>query len=421
MIRKIYNWRFFPWLAWFVAALTFFFGYVVRVSTSVVIEDIMRDWQISATSIGSVHGFFYCAYILMQIPVGMLLDRFSPVKLLIFSFCLCLLGNTVFVAFNQYHVACIARTIMGIGAAFSFAGAIKVGALWFKGKHLGLLSGLTQTLGMLGAACGEWGIAFLENYMTWNEIFWWISAQLFAVLILLFLFLRVPASEPKKQKQKINVWALLATVCKNPQTWINGAYAGLIFLPTTVFGELWGTQYLTKTRGFTHHTAALLSSSIFIGWAIGGLCVGSLSDWLGRRRPILMISALLSLVFISLVLYWPDLSSTACLVILVCYGISNTGLIASYAVAAEINPLKTTAISMATVNMLSILLGTCAQAIVSWLLDFLWTGSVVNGVRVYAVEVYQTSMLVVPCSLVGAFFIVFFIKETYCRPNEDLS
>ena len=94
MLKKIMPVQSFAWFIWFLVALTFFYGYIVRVSTSVVIDELMREWQIGATHIGSVHGFFYYAYIVMQIPVGLLLDRFSPSRLIIASFALCLLGNT---------------------------------------------------------------------------------------------------------------------------------------------------------------------------------------------------------------------------------------------------------------------------------------------------------------------------------------
>ena len=407
------------WIVWFIAALFFFAAYVSRVAPGVIINDIMRDWHIKATMVGSVAGFFYYAYILMQVPVGLILDKGNPVKVLIMSLSLCVIGNLLFSMTNHVFIGQLARVLIGAGSAFAFAGSIKIAVIWFKGEHLGVVSGLTQTMGMLGAAVGEWGIAALNSSFHWREVMGMVTILLGVVLLLMFVFLRMPKDHKCEQSKEVNWRHILTMVMGNKQTWINGCYAALIFLPTLVFGESWGPIYLEKVRGLSHASASMVCSMIFVGWVIGGVFIGAFSDYIGRRRPVLMGSAVVSFVMMTVALYVHDVSQTALIVIMVLYGIANTGLVASYAVAGEINPQIATGLSMATVNMLSIILGAAMLPVIGLVLDFGWQGQMHQGVPVYDAASYEKAMLLLPFSLVMAFVLAFFVQETHCKPYEE--
>lgn len=407
------------WVVWFIAALFFFVMYVSRVAPGVIINDIMRDWHIKATLVGSVAGFFYYAYILMQVPVGLILDKGNPVRVLIMSLFLCVIGNILFTTTDHVFVGQASRVLIGIGSAFAFAGSIKTAVIWFKGEHLGVVSGLTQTMGMLGAAVGEWGIALLSDSYHWREIMWFVTISMVVVLILMLVFLRLPKDHQSSQADDVDLWRIFTMVMGNKQTWINGCYAAFIFLPTLVFGESWGPLYLEKVKGLNHSSASMVCSMIFVGWVIGGVCIGAFSDYIGRRRPILLGSAVISFAMMTAVLYLHDLSQSMLIVMMILYGIANTGLVASYAVAGEINPQAATGLSMATVNMLSIILGAAMLPVIGMVLDYGWQGQMHQGVPIYDVTSYEHAMLVLPLSLVCAFVMAFFVRETYCKPLEE--
>ena len=413
--------QYYGWVAWFTAALFFFVMYIVRVAPSVLIVPIMHDWKITATSIGTLSGFFYYAYIVLQIPVGLILDRGYPVRTLLLSLLCCIIGNVIFSLADVVIWGRIARFLIGVGAAFAFAGSIKVAVLWFKGKYLGLISGLTQTIGMLGAAVGEWSVAELSQTYHWREIMWQISGAMFVVWLMMLVFTRTPSSGSLQIDKQHSLLKSLRLVLANPQTWINGCYAGLIFLPTLVFGESWGPLYFEKVHGLSHANSAMVCSMIFVGWVIGGVFIGGISDRLGRRKPILIASAVLSLITILIVLYVKHMPMPALITVVILYGIFNTGLVASYAVGGEINPQSVTALSMATVNMLSIVLGALTLPLVGIVLDLNWHGTIQDGVRVYQASTYEMAMLLLPCALVLALITSLFVKETFCKPLDESS
>ncbi|MCW5752751.1 MAG: MFS transporter, partial [Alphaproteobacteria bacterium] len=87
-------WR--PWAAWALGSLFFCYGFFHRVSPSVMVEDLMRDFAVGGAILGNLSAFYFYAYASLQIPVGLLLDRHGPRRLLTGAALLCAAGSLVF-------------------------------------------------------------------------------------------------------------------------------------------------------------------------------------------------------------------------------------------------------------------------------------------------------------------------------------
>ena len=70
--------RLLPLLGWLVGSLFFFYAWILRVSPSVMVEDLMRDFAVGGAILGNLSALYFYGYAGMQIPVGLLLDRFGP-------------------------------------------------------------------------------------------------------------------------------------------------------------------------------------------------------------------------------------------------------------------------------------------------------------------------------------------------------
>ena len=81
-----------PWLIWGLGAAFFFAEYYARVAPSVMATDLMQAFQVNAFALGSLSAFFYYAYVAMQLPVGMMMDRFGPHRLLTYTALICGIG-----------------------------------------------------------------------------------------------------------------------------------------------------------------------------------------------------------------------------------------------------------------------------------------------------------------------------------------
>jgi MFS family permease len=408
-----------PWLIWSLGAAFFFAEYFARVDPSIIIPQLLSAFHVGAFALGSLSAFFYYPYIAMQLPVGTLVDRFGPRRLLTMAAFVCGSACLFFAVSQTIWQAELARALMGFSAAFAFVGTLKLATLWFHPRRLGLLAGLTQGVGMLGAAVGEGAFSFVVAKIGWRYTMVLIAAFMFLLALLIGVLVREKRpsllGHMVPETGQIKILDSLMILFRNSQSWRIAIYAGLIYAPTGAFAELWGPSFLYRVYGVSHQIAALAVSLIFVGLAVGGPLVGWISDRVGKRRPILVFSALLSLVFISLVLYIPHLPIVLLFLFLFLYGISNMGIALSYAVSSELNPRPIAGVSVAFTNMASVLIVAALQPLIGWMLEFHWQGLYTHGYPFYSAVDYQQAMVMLPAALVLACIVALSVRETHCQ------
>jgi sugar phosphate permease len=405
-----------PWFIWGVAALFFFCGYFLRVSPSVMVSFIARDLHLGAEGLGTLSSFFYWPYILMQLPVGVLVDRYSTRYLLAGMVLLTAISCYLFATMHTVFQGELARFTAGFAVAFSFVGALKLAASWFPPRKIGLLAGLTQALGMLGAFVGEAPVAFSVERWGWRATT--LGMGLVFVALALAILMIVRDKHEPSEVQSGGLLAGLKVVLTNPQTWLNGLYAGFIFAPMAAFSEFWGVSYLTHVQQLPLEEAAGAIGMIFLGWGIGGPFIGWLTDCLGKRRPMMMASAILSLITFSMVLYAPGLTGWQVFTLLFVFGLVNSGLVVSYAMATEINPHAVAGTSLAFANMCSVIIGALLQPVLGWLMQTMAGPHLLVSSGAATVSAYQSAMIILPISLVLAFVFAVLVRETYCKPRD---
>lgn len=358
----------------------------------------------------------------MQIPVGLTVDRLSIRKLLTIMSLITAFGCCVFGFAGGLMVGSIGRMLIGFSAAFAFVCSLRLATSWFPPTMLGLLAGLTQAVGMLGAAAGEAPVSFMVSNVGWrNSMF--VMACLFIVLAgFIYQFIQDTPHGNHNETPTINRLSILQSLkiilsCK--QTWLNAFYAGFLFGPTAVIGEAIGPAYLQFGRGLGPHEAAFATGLIFIGWGIGGPISGWISDRLGRRKPLMIISAVLGIIFSTLFVFSPTLNQHYVYLLFFLFGLTNTGVAIAYAVSTELHERNVVGTSLAFTNMISIFVGASMQPLVGRLVDL------VSGPRGYHVESlllsdFQAGLKLLPLCSVIALILAFSVKETHCRPVGTL-
>ena len=108
------------WLVCALGAVFYSYEYFLRISPSVM-EHALRDhFNLSATGFGLLSAFYYYAYVPMQLPVGVLMDRFGPRRLLTIACLICVVGTFMFGDTVLFGVAAAGRFLVGLGSAFAF-------------------------------------------------------------------------------------------------------------------------------------------------------------------------------------------------------------------------------------------------------------------------------------------------------------
>lgn len=421
-----------PYLVWFLGAFFFFVDYVLRVSPSVLTPTLMRLFHANAFTIGGFSAFFYYAYIGMQIPVGILVDRFGPKRLLTLSALICAGSTFMFADMSDITMGFFSRFLMGFGASFAFVGTLKLISLWFKAEQFAFLAGLTQAMGMVGAMVGQGPMALIYQSFGWRLSMYSLAALFLMVAVAMFMIIKDQnihlTHDNIGAHHDVKVLKSLRIILTNPQTWLNCIFIGFLYAPSACFGEQWGASFLSLNQGISIEAAGQETGMMFIGLAIGCPVLGLISDRIQRRLLVMRVSVIVCFFLLCIIIYGRlftailgPISPTTYTAILFVYGFFNSGIVSSYALASEINPRQLTGMALGITNMASVIIGAIMIPIVGFTLDHLWNGVMVNGIRLFDISEYHIAFAALPIGFILALFITFFQQETYCKRSNMTS
>lgn len=412
------------WIIWGLAIAFYFYEYFIRVAPGVMTEDLFRSFNIGAGVFGVISAAYLYAYAPMQIPVGVLMDRYGARKLLTIATLICGLASIFFGIAPKVWVTIVARIFMGAGSAFAFIGMIYITSHWFHGRILGLLVGLGNSIGMLGAVFGEGPLSALVKTFHWRETMVGLGiAGIILGLIIYFIIRNDPPSMEKHHPQeKPKLLTSLKVVCRNKQTWINGIVAMMFYTATAAFGGLWAIPFMQQTHGFSNEEASFAASMIYIGWIVAGPFIGHFSDRSCNRKTWILVSTLVSIIFFCLVVYTPIQSPFWIFTLMFLLGCSLSAQLLSYSLAIELNTHETKGAALAMTNFLVFVAGSLIQTIVGLIMDANWQGIVIEGARIYSLPTYQKALVAFPITMLIAFLFAFFIKEKsrpWCKKQNS--
>jgi MFS family permease len=403
-------------IIWLISALFMFYKYTIEVSPSVMTHTLMASFQINAVELGNLTASYFYAYLLLQIPAGILLDRFGPRKTTTLAILLCSTGSLLFAHSSSFLIACIARFITGFGAAFAVVNCLKLIANWFEPKRFALMTGLMMTMAMLGAVGGQAPLSAFIQKVEWRQATEILGLVGFVLAMLFWLIVRDRPKEDKEEHNSLNrtsVISGLKNIFKNPQSWWLSLYSGFAFAPVMVFGGLWGVSFIEEAFDAPSHLGAQMVSLIFIGFAAGSPFFGWLSDRIEKRHPIMVFGTLLSLISICLVIYLPNIPIALASILLFGFGFFISGFLLCFTMIREINLAFLAATATGFMNAFDALIGALSDPLAGKILDAHWDGILVNGAMIFSVNAYKTAFLIIPLYLILSLLILFKIKESY--------
>jgi MFS family permease len=416
----------YAWTIWAIAALFYAYEFFSRVSPSVMVPQLMHVFNVQAASLSIISSSYYWIYVIMQIPAGLLVDRYDAGKIMAIAIALVALGSLLFASVDTVIMGCVARGLIGCGSAFAFVCSLKLITQWFPANRFAMLAGATQFLGYMGASLGGAPLANAVTYYGWRNSV--LAAAIFGIILAFITWLVVRERNSKsvrtiqafKITKKLTIWRILFKVARKPQTWFNGLYACFMMGPTSVFAALWGVPYLMNVDHLTKDIAAGAVSMVFFGVAFGSPFFGWFSDKLGLRRPPLIMAAFGALVVTSAILYLNHLPIAMLYMLCFLFGFFQSAHVLNFAVAHEINRPAITGAAISFTNMLTVIGGAIFQPLVGFFLVLGWDGLKNQGIAQYSISNYQHSLLILPIVQTLAFFIaIFILKETHCKPKHD--
>lgn len=407
-----------PWIIWGCGAFFYCYQFIVRTCPNVMTDNLMEAFAIDATTLGVVAAAYYPAYAGMQIPLGVLLDRFGPRRLLAASGFIC--GSACFLFANAHSssLAWVARFLMGVGSACGFIGTLKLGTLWFPPRLLGRVIGCTMIMGTLGATLAGAPLQYLIECVGWREALLILAGGGIILGILTYALVRdnpepKPASEHEDTQEHPGMWASLKLVLSSTQAWAIALYGALMYVPVAVLGDLWGVSFIQKSYNIDGTLAAPVITAMFIGMAVGSPIFTFLSDYMAKRRFPMMLGALTSLVIHLLIIGLPQAPLPVMYGLFFLAGFFFTGQCLCFAAVCEIMPLSASGIALGFTNMVVMLSGVIFEPVVGWLLDFSKQQRGGMEALMYTETDFRLAFICIPASIMVAFFLMRQVKETY--------
>jgi MFS family permease len=407
------------WAVWGLVAVFYAYGSFQRVAPAVMVPDLMAEFSATAAMLGSLSAFYFYAYAGLQLPVGLMLDRWGARRMMTVAALLTGAGSLLFATAGTVGIANLGRLLVGAGAAFTWIGCLTTAALWFPPRRFALVAGLSTLAGMVGAVAGQAPLAAVVTAMGWRDTMLWSSALALVMAVAMAIFVRDRPHAPAADRPAASVRGLIAglrVAASDGQLWL-GALAGcMVSTPVLAFAGLWGVPYLTTIHGLSRPGAALVASVMMLGWAVGGPAFGWLSGRSGRRRPPMVIGAAGACVTIAAALYIPGLPIGAVALLLFLNGALSGSMILVFAVIRERHGVGTIGSALGLTNTIIMGSGAVFQPFVGFLLDLNWDGRTVEGARVYSQAAYDVAFATLPAVFAVGCVAMALMRETADRP-----
>lgn len=401
-----------------LAAIFYCYEYLLRVSPSVMNNELMAHYKINDFQLGTLTAYYYYIYAPMQIPVGMLMDRYGPKNLIILACFCCALGTYLFVSTHMLLVAKIGRFLVGFGSSFAFVGVLKLATLLLPKSHFATVCGLSAALGQVGAILGDILLTSMIRYDGWQMAS--IHAAVFGLaltfaLLVSFWFV---GEQPHSELEQVDRHAVIKTffeLAKNKDLWKTSIIGCLFWIPIAVFAEYIGIDFLKTTYHFTADQAATANSMIFMGMATGGPVLTTLSNKLKSRLFLIKIGGISSATCIGLVIFCPHMPSYLVYSLLYLTGIATSSKVIVFPMAKELSSKESSGTAIGITNMTIMVAGVLFQPLTGFLLNQTATS---NGVHTGAD--FQYALSYIPFMIALSTWIAFTTNETYkAAENED--
>ncbi|MEU7998381.1 MFS transporter [Micromonospora sp. NPDC049060] len=343
-------------LVWGVAVAAYVAAVFHRSSLGVTGVDATHRFDVNASALATFSVAQLAVYAAMQVPVGVLLDRFGSRRLLIAGGALMVAGQLCFAVATDVPLAIAARVLIGLGDAMTFISVLRIVALWFPGRRYAMMTQLTGTLGQLGAILGAVPLVALLHSAGWTPAFLTAGAVGATVLLMVVVAVRdtpggpVPAGAAPTLT---DVRRELAAAWAQPGTRLGLWTHFVTQFSGAVFALLWGYPFLVQGQGLSPTAAASLLTLMTAAMLLTGPVVAHLCARHPFHRSVLVfaITGATAVVW-AVVLAWPGRAPGWLLVTLVLVlAVNGPASLIGFDYARSFNPVNRIGSATGVVNV----------------------------------------------------------------------
>ena len=286
-------------------AAGYFLSYLYRVVNNIIVDDLAIDLQLDANQLGLLTSVYLLAFASTQLPLGVLLDRYGPRRIEAALLLFAALGAAIFALAETSTGLLLGRALIGFGVSACLMAAFKAVVQWFPPERLPLVNGLLLAAGGFGVLTAASPIEFALGFTDWRGVFWVLAGLTF--LSALAIYFLVPDYQKSAGEQKsqpsLSMQQHLAgvkTVFTSPEFWRITPWVVVSQAAAMSVVGLWSKPWLQDVAGIDSSSAAFILSLNAIALIVGFSLLGAITDWLGRKFGI----AVMSVVEVCLLIYF---------------------------------------------------------------------------------------------------------------------
>jgi len=415
------------WGGFFLLISCLIIGFFHRFAPAAFAGTLTREFGTSAAALGTLAALNFYVYTAMQIPSGALIDRLGTRICVSAGTLAAAAGSVVFALAPNLAVAYLGPLLMGLGASAVFVGIMKGNTLWFSPAHYGVMAGVTMLLANVGSIAAAGPSAVLLHWFDWRTVFLAVGALALLLAVGVYLLVhdrpedagfaplapavRRPSGLAPRRSLLTDLKEVAATRGLWPVFWAAIGTNATFY----AFAGLWGVPLLTDGFGLSNASAAVYTTLGLAGYGLASFAVGLYSDRLGRRKPPIVAASAAALGgWLALaVLPWGPGWSGLLLYMLV--GLGGCQVVVAFANVKELVPARIAATALAVLNFGVFLGAAIIEPVFGMILDHLWDGRLLAGIRQYEFSDYRTALwLPVGVSLFGLLASLR-SRETYCQ------
>lgn len=347
------------WLVWVVGAGVYVMAVFHRSSLGVAGPLAQARLGLSAAQLASFVVLQLGVYAAMQVPTGILVDRFGPRRMLLAATTVMGLAQLLFSVVHGYLPALLARGLLGCGDAMTYISVLRLAASWFPARRYPVITGYSGLMGSIGNIVATLPLTGVLHGLGWTPTF--LIAGGISVGYGLLL-LRPTTSAPYRQKDTdtgaggpvggSRVWAEVRNSWRLPAGRLGFWVHFTTMAGPTVFGVLWGYPYLTQGLGYPPATASSLLLLLVIGGVVSNLTITQI---VGRkpevRTPIALTVSLLCAAGWTVLITVPHLPMAVVVVVICVFSVGGPASAVAFMLARDYNPRHRISTATGVVNV----------------------------------------------------------------------
>ncbi len=278
------------WGMWSILAFSFVIAIFLRLSTSVISDNLQTELGFTQLEISNISTLTLYSYAFMQIPVGLMIDKYGVRKISSTGMVIAGLGTILFGIMNNIYLAYLARIMIGAGTASILLASMKLQVNWFREDEFTKASSRLALLASVGGVCATFPLVVLNNILGWRRTF--ILIGIIGILTGVAMYLKI-RNTPKEygydvvlnpEKRAINLKQGLKSVLSNKYTWYNSFIMFSIVGITTAFSSLWIVPYISDVYRVEKSVAAFIASFLTYGMVFGSIFMNTIYSKIKTNR-----------------------------------------------------------------------------------------------------------------------------------------